>query len=65
VERRTPVGNLYVNREITGAMVRRQPVGGNRRSAAAAKAGGPSYVLQSTEPRVVTENTMRRGLVVE
>jgi RHH-type proline utilization regulon transcriptional repressor/proline dehydrogenase/delta 1-pyrroline-5-carboxylate dehydrogenase len=65
VARRTPVGNLYVNREITGAMVGRQPFGGNRRSGSGSKAGGPGYVLQFTEPRVVTENTMRHGLVVE
>jgi RHH-type proline utilization regulon transcriptional repressor/proline dehydrogenase/delta 1-pyrroline-5-carboxylate dehydrogenase len=65
VERRTPVGNLYVNREIAGAMVGRQPFGGNRRSGSGSKAGGPGYVLQFTEPRVVTENTMRHGLVVE
>jgi RHH-type proline utilization regulon transcriptional repressor/proline dehydrogenase/delta 1-pyrroline-5-carboxylate dehydrogenase len=65
VSRRTPVGNLYVNREITGAMVGRQPFGGNRRSGSGTKAGGPGYVLQFTEPRVVTENTMRHGLVVE
>jgi RHH-type proline utilization regulon transcriptional repressor/proline dehydrogenase/delta 1-pyrroline-5-carboxylate dehydrogenase len=65
VSRRTPVGNLYVNREITGAMVGRQPFGGNRRSGSGSKAGGPGYVLQFTEPRVVTENTMRHGLVVE
>jgi RHH-type transcriptional regulator, proline utilization regulon repressor / proline dehydrogenase / delta 1-pyrroline-5-carboxylate dehydrogenase len=62
---RTPVGNLYVNREITGAMVARQPFGGNRRSGVGSKAGGPDYLLQFTEPRVVTENTMRHGLVVE
>jgi RHH-type transcriptional regulator, proline utilization regulon repressor / proline dehydrogenase / delta 1-pyrroline-5-carboxylate dehydrogenase len=65
VARRTPVGNLYVNREITGAMVGRQPFGGNRRSGSGSKAGGPGYVLQFTEPRVITENTMRHGLVVE
>jgi RHH-type proline utilization regulon transcriptional repressor/proline dehydrogenase/delta 1-pyrroline-5-carboxylate dehydrogenase len=65
VSHRTPVGNLYVNREITGAMVGRQPFGGNRRSGSGTKAGGPGYVLQFTEPRVVTENTMRHGLVVE
>jgi RHH-type proline utilization regulon transcriptional repressor/proline dehydrogenase/delta 1-pyrroline-5-carboxylate dehydrogenase len=62
---RSPVGNLYVNRGITGAMVGRQPFGGNRRSGIGAKAGGPGYLLQFTEPRVVTENTMRHGLVVE
>ncbi len=65
VTRRAPVGNLYVNRHITGAMVGRQPFGGNRRSGSGSKAGGPDYLLQFLEPRVVTENTMRHGLVVE
>ena len=65
VTRRSPVGNLYVNRGITGAMVGRQPFGGNRRSGVGSKAGGPDYLLQFVEPRVVTENTMRHGLVVE
>jgi RHH-type transcriptional regulator, proline utilization regulon repressor / proline dehydrogenase / delta 1-pyrroline-5-carboxylate dehydrogenase len=64
VVRRTPVGNLYVNRSITGAMVGRQPFGGNRLSGTGTKAGGPGYLLQFVEPRVVTENTMRHGLVV-
>ncbi len=61
---RSPVGNLYVNRAITGAMVARQPFGGNRLSGTGTKAGGPGYLLQFVEPRVVTENTMRHGLVV-
>jgi RHH-type proline utilization regulon transcriptional repressor/proline dehydrogenase/delta 1-pyrroline-5-carboxylate dehydrogenase len=65
VKRRVPVGNLYVNREITGAKVGRQPFGGNRRSGIGSKAGGPDYLLQFVEPRVVTENTMRHGLVVD
>jgi RHH-type proline utilization regulon transcriptional repressor/proline dehydrogenase/delta 1-pyrroline-5-carboxylate dehydrogenase len=65
VTRRLPVGNLYVNRHITGAMVGRQPFGGNRRSGIGSKAGGPDYLLQFVDPRVVTENTMRHGLVVE
>jgi RHH-type proline utilization regulon transcriptional repressor/proline dehydrogenase/delta 1-pyrroline-5-carboxylate dehydrogenase len=64
VEARVPVGNLYVNRSITGAMVARQPFGGNRLSGTGTKAGGPGYLLQFVEPRVVTENTMRHGLVV-
>ena len=62
---RAPVGNLYVNRGITGAMVGRQPFGGNRRSGIGAKAGGPDYLLQFVEPRVVTENTMRHGIHVD
>jgi RHH-type proline utilization regulon transcriptional repressor/proline dehydrogenase/delta 1-pyrroline-5-carboxylate dehydrogenase len=64
VRERTPVGNLYVNRGITGAMVARQPFGGNRLSGTGMKAGGPDYLLQFVEQRAVTENTMRHGLVV-
>lgn len=55
------VGNLYINRGITGAMVERQPFGGARMSGTGTKAGGPDYLLQFMDPRVVTENTMRRG----
>jgi RHH-type proline utilization regulon transcriptional repressor/proline dehydrogenase/delta 1-pyrroline-5-carboxylate dehydrogenase len=61
---RSPVGNLYVNRSTTGAMVGRQPFGGNRLSGTGTKAGGPDYLLHFVEPRVVTENTVRHGLVV-
>ena len=55
------VGNLYINRKITGARVGRQPFGGFRMSGIGSKAGGPDYLLQFLEPRTVTENTMRRG----
>jgi RHH-type proline utilization regulon transcriptional repressor/proline dehydrogenase/delta 1-pyrroline-5-carboxylate dehydrogenase len=65
VRGRTPVGNLYVNRGTTGAKVGRQPFGGNKLSGTGGKAGGPDYLLQFVEPRTVTENTMRHGLVVE
>jgi RHH-type proline utilization regulon transcriptional repressor/proline dehydrogenase/delta 1-pyrroline-5-carboxylate dehydrogenase len=64
VSSRTPVGNLYVNRQITGAMVGRQPFGGNRLSGTGFKAGGPDYLLQFVDPRVVTEDTVRHGLVL-
>jgi len=64
VRERSPVGNLYVNRGITGAMVGRQPFGGNRLSGTGSKAGGPDYLLHFVEPRALTENTMRHGLVV-
>lgn len=60
---RSPVGNLYVNRHTTAAMVGRQPFGGNRLSGTGAKAGGPDYLLHFVEPVVVCENTMRHGLV--
>jgi RHH-type transcriptional regulator, proline utilization regulon repressor / proline dehydrogenase / delta 1-pyrroline-5-carboxylate dehydrogenase len=65
VTARLRTGNLYVNRRITGAMVGRQPFGGNGLSGVGSKAGGPDYLLQFVEPRVVSENTMRHGLVVE
>jgi RHH-type proline utilization regulon transcriptional repressor/proline dehydrogenase/delta 1-pyrroline-5-carboxylate dehydrogenase len=55
------VGNLYINRAITGAMVGRQPFGGFALSGLGTKAGGPDYLLHFMDPRVVTENTLRRG----
>ena len=64
VTERTPVGNLYVNRGITGAKVGRQPFGGNRLSGNGTKAGGPDYLRHFVEPRAVSENTVRHGLVV-
>jgi RHH-type transcriptional regulator, proline utilization regulon repressor / proline dehydrogenase / delta 1-pyrroline-5-carboxylate dehydrogenase len=64
VRQRSPVGNLYVNRGITGAKVGRQPFGGNRLSGNGTKAGGPDYLHHFVEPRAVTENTVRHGLVV-
>ncbi len=61
VRREFRVGNLYINRGITGALVDRQPFGGFKMSGVGSKAGGPDYLLQFVEPRVTTENTMRRG----
>jgi RHH-type proline utilization regulon transcriptional repressor/proline dehydrogenase/delta 1-pyrroline-5-carboxylate dehydrogenase len=57
------VGNLYINRGCTGAIVERQPFGGFKMSGVGSKAGGPDYLLQFMDPRTVTENTMRRGFV--
>lgn len=59
------VGNLYINRGITGALVGRHPFGGFKMSGVGSKAGGPDYLLQFVEPRTVTENTMRRGFAPE
>ncbi|MBC7420308.1 MAG: bifunctional proline dehydrogenase/L-glutamate gamma-semialdehyde dehydrogenase [Bdellovibrio sp.] len=59
------VGNLYINRGITGAMVDRHPFGGFKMSGIGSKTGGPDYLKQFTEPIVVTENTMRRGFAPE
>src|SRR5262245_10907052 len=61
VRREFRVGNLYINRKITGALVARQPFGGFKLSGIGSKAGGPDYLLQFVVPRNTTENTMRRG----
>ena len=61
VKREYRVGNLYVNRPITGAMVDRQPFGGFKLSGIGTKAGGPDYLLEFLLTRTITENTMRRG----
>ena len=52
-------GNLYVNRGITGAIVRRQPFGGWKRSAigSTTKAGGPSYLLGLGEVEPVRDTS--------
>ena len=55
------VGNLYINRSITGALVGRQPFGGHRLSGIGAKAGGEEYLKQFMVARVVSEQTLRRG----
>ncbi len=61
VRRELLVGNLYLNRGITGALVGRQPFGGFKMSGIGTKAGGGDYLLQFVLPRTMTENTMRRG----
>jgi RHH-type transcriptional regulator, proline utilization regulon repressor / proline dehydrogenase / delta 1-pyrroline-5-carboxylate dehydrogenase len=55
------VGNLYLNRPITGALVGRQPFGGHRLSGVGAKAGGEEYLMQFVVTRVISEQTLRRG----
>ncbi|POH70402.1 1-pyrroline-5-carboxylate dehydrogenase [Cryobacterium zongtaii] len=61
-------GNLYVNRGITGAIVRRQPFGGWKRSAVGpgSKAGGPNYLFGLggwvTDPGVNSSTLHLRGL---
>jgi 1-pyrroline-5-carboxylate dehydrogenase len=49
------VGNLYINRKITGALVGVQPFGGFNMSGSNAKAGGPDYLRLFMEMKTVTE----------
>jgi RHH-type proline utilization regulon transcriptional repressor/proline dehydrogenase/delta 1-pyrroline-5-carboxylate dehydrogenase len=61
VRREFHVGNLYINRKITGALVSRQPFGGLKLSGIGSISGGPDYLQQFLNPRTITENTMRHG----
>ena len=54
-------GNIYINRNITGAMVNRHPFGGIKLSGVGSKTGGKDYLLQFLEPICITENSTRRG----
>jgi RHH-type proline utilization regulon transcriptional repressor/proline dehydrogenase/delta 1-pyrroline-5-carboxylate dehydrogenase len=60
-KKRFRVGNLYINRGCTGAIVERHPFGGFKMSGMGSKAGGPDYLQQFMVPRSTVENTMRRG----
>ncbi len=55
------VGNLYLNRGITGAIVERHPFGGYKMSGGGTKAGVQGYLENFMFPRVVAENVLRRG----
>jgi RHH-type proline utilization regulon transcriptional repressor/proline dehydrogenase/delta 1-pyrroline-5-carboxylate dehydrogenase len=57
------VGNLYLNRRITGARVAAQPFGGVALSGSGIQAGGPEYLKQFLWMRTVSENTLRHGFV--
>jgi RHH-type transcriptional regulator, proline utilization regulon repressor / proline dehydrogenase / delta 1-pyrroline-5-carboxylate dehydrogenase len=65
VVRRAHVGNLYVNRNIIGAVVGSQPFGGEGFSGTGPKAGGPHYLLRFCAERTVTINTAAAGGNVE
>ncbi len=55
------VGNLYINRAITGALVQRHPFGGFKMSGVGSKAMGPDYLPQFMFSRTIVENTFRSG----
>jgi RHH-type proline utilization regulon transcriptional repressor/proline dehydrogenase/delta 1-pyrroline-5-carboxylate dehydrogenase len=61
IRQRSAVGNLYVNRNIIGAMVGVQPFGGEGLSGTGPKAGGPHYLARFATERVYTVNTAAAG----
>jgi RHH-type transcriptional regulator, proline utilization regulon repressor / proline dehydrogenase / delta 1-pyrroline-5-carboxylate dehydrogenase len=61
VEARTPAGNLYVNRNMIGAVVGTQPFGGSGLSGTGPKAGGPHYLMRFANEQVVSINTAAAG----
>ena len=54
-------GNVYVNRNMIGAVVGTQPFGGTRLSGTGPKAGGPNYLRRFATEQVVTVNTAAVG----
>ena len=55
------VGNVYINRNIVGAVVGVQPFGGRGLSGSGAKAGGPNYLIQFVNEKTFTYNTTAAG----
>jgi RHH-type proline utilization regulon transcriptional repressor/proline dehydrogenase/delta 1-pyrroline-5-carboxylate dehydrogenase len=58
---RLPVGNVYVNRNMIGAVVGTQPFGGSGLSGTGPKAGGPNYLRRFALEQVVSVNTAAVG----
>ncbi|MDA8229985.1 MAG: bifunctional proline dehydrogenase/L-glutamate gamma-semialdehyde dehydrogenase PutA [Magnetospirillum sp.] len=61
IRRRLPVGNIYVNRSMIGAVVGSQPFGGEGLSGTGPKAGGPHYLYRFVTERTVTVNLAASG----
>lgn len=55
------VGNIYINRDMVGAVVGSQPFGGHGLSGSGYKAGGPNYLLQFLNEKVVSKNSVAFG----
>jgi len=53
--RRFHVGNFYINRKCTGALVGGHPFGGFNMSGTDSKAGGPDYLLQFLQAKTISE----------
>lgn len=61
IQNRMPVGNLYVNRNMIGAVVGVQPFGGEGLSGTGPKAGGPHYLPRLCVERAISINTTAAG----
>tara|TARA_R110002126_G_scaffold13118_4_gene57107 strand:- start:260635 stop:263763 length:3129 start_codon:yes stop_codon:yes gene_type:complete len=61
VERKVSVGNIYVNRPMTGAVVGSQPFGGHGLSGTGPKAGGPHYLHRFAVEKAISINTAAMG----
>ena len=61
IARKMRVGNVYINRNIIGAVVGVQPFGGQGLSGTGPKAGGPNYLLRFATEKTVTNNTAALG----
>mgnify|MGYP006267477855 CR=1 FL=1 len=61
IRARARVGNLYVNRNMIGAVVGAQPFGGEGLSGTGPKAGGPNYLTRFAVERVVSTDTTAAG----
>src|SRR4029077_19651638 len=61
VAARLPHGNVYINRNMIGAVVGTQPFGGGGLSGTGPKAGGPNYLHRFAQEQVVTVNTAAAG----
>ena len=55
------VGNIYINRDMVGAVVGSQPFGGRGLSGNGCKAGGPNYLKQFLNEKVVSKNSVAFG----
>ena len=58
---KSKIGNIYVNRDMVGAVVGSQPFGGIGLSGSGFKAGGPNYLKQFLNEKVVSKNSVAFG----
>ena len=61
IAQKAPVGNVYVNRNMVGAVVGSQPFGGQGLSGTGPKAGGPHYLLRFGTEKVISTNIVATG----